>query len=311
MVQTATLEISVKNTQSQGGLFGIVSPTVGYSVIGALVLGVAIIARRIKKSAPRDTSGEDLVAPDAHSIPDDGARMRAVMDSVVGQESLASGGVSAEEIADALAKSIPSLPPPSAHNGAARKASKRSTSRSPACSNSTRKTTSANTSATCTASTCSTSWSAFATGWLASRLDNGAMAILWPSVVSPTRPTVKTEAVYAQGMESIVLFGPPGAGKGTQAQRIMDSTGLPQVSTGDMLRAAVSAGTPTGIEAKKYMDAGQLVPDQVIIDLIKDRIKEPDAKNGVMFDGFPRTVPQAEACSRHHISFTRNFNRCS
>ena len=111
---TATLEISVKNTQSQGGLFGIVSPTVGYSVIGALVLGVAIIARRIKKSAPRDTSGEDLVAPDAHSIPDDGARMRAVMDSVVGQESLASGGVSAEEIADALAKSIPSLPPPSA-----------------------------------------------------------------------------------------------------------------------------------------------------------------------------------------------------
>ena len=82
-----TLEISVKNTQSQGGLFGIVSPTVGYSVIGALILGVAIIARRIKKSAPRDTSGEDLVAPDAHSIPDDGARMRAVMDSVVGQES--------------------------------------------------------------------------------------------------------------------------------------------------------------------------------------------------------------------------------
>ena len=111
---TATLEISVKNTQSQGGLFGIVSPTVGYSVIAALILGVAIIARRIKKSAPRDTSGEDLVAPDAHSIPDDGARMRAVMDSVVGQESLASGGVSAEEIADALAKSIPSLPPPSA-----------------------------------------------------------------------------------------------------------------------------------------------------------------------------------------------------
>ena len=87
-------------------------------------------------------------------------------------------------------------------------------------------------------------------------------------------------------MESIVLFGPPGAGKGTQAQRIMDSTGLPQVSTGDMLRAAVLAGTATGMEAKKYMDAGQLVPDQVIIDLIKHRIKEPDAKDGVMFDGF-------------------------
>ena len=96
-------------------------------------------------------------------------------------------------------------------------------------------------------------------------------------------------------MESIVLFGPPGAGKGTQAQRIMNSTGLPQVSTGDMLRAAVSAGTQTGIEAKKYMDAGQLVPDEVIIDLIRDRIMEDDAKNGVMFDGFPRTIPQAEA----------------
>ena len=96
-------------------------------------------------------------------------------------------------------------------------------------------------------------------------------------------------------MESIVLFGPPGAGKGTQAQRITNSTGLPQVSTGDMLRAAVSAGTQTGLEAKKYMDAGQLVPDEVIIALIRDRIMEDDAKNGVMFDGFPRTVPQAEA----------------
>ena len=96
-------------------------------------------------------------------------------------------------------------------------------------------------------------------------------------------------------MESIVLFGPPGAGKGTQAQRITNSTGLPQVSTGDMLRAAVSAGTQTGIEAKKYMDAGQLVPDEVIIALIRDRIMEDDAKNGVMFDGFPRTIPQAEA----------------
>ena len=96
-------------------------------------------------------------------------------------------------------------------------------------------------------------------------------------------------------MLNIVLFGPPGAGKGTQAQRMMDATGLPQVSTGDMLRAAVKAGTSVGIEAKKFMDAGALVPDQVIIDLIKDRVKEDDAQNGVMFDGFPRTVPQAEA----------------
>ena len=96
-------------------------------------------------------------------------------------------------------------------------------------------------------------------------------------------------------MSSIVLFGPPGAGKGTQAERMIDATGLPQVSTGDMLRAAVKAGTPTGLEAKGFMEAGLLVPDSVIIDLIKDRILEPDAKNGVMFDGFPRTVPQAEA----------------
>ena len=96
-------------------------------------------------------------------------------------------------------------------------------------------------------------------------------------------------------MSSIVLFGPPGAGKGTQAERIMDATGLPQVSTGDMLRAAVKAGTETGKVAKGFMESGQLVPDSVIIDLIKDRILEQDAKNGVMFDGFPRTIPQAEA----------------
>lgn len=96
-------------------------------------------------------------------------------------------------------------------------------------------------------------------------------------------------------MTSIVLFGPPGAGKGTQATRITQSTGLPQVSTGDMLRAAVKKGTPTGIAAKQFMDAGQLVPDSIIIDLIKERVKEPDAANGLMFDGFPRTVPQAEA----------------
>ena len=98
-------------------------------------------------------------------------------------------------------------------------------------------------------------------------------------------------------MLNIVLFGPPGAGKGTQAQRMMDATGLPQVSTGDMLRAAVKAGSSVGIEAKSYMDKGALVPDSVIIDLIRDRLKDEDAKNGVMFDGFPRTVPQAEALS--------------
>ena len=96
---------------------------------------------------------------------------------------------------------------------------------------------------------------------------------------------------------SIVLFGPPGAGKGTQAGRIVSMTGKPQVSTGDMLRAALSAGTSLGMEAKSYMDAGQLVPDGVIIGLIKERLKEPDAVQGVLFDGFPRTIPQAEALS--------------
>lgn len=99
-------------------------------------------------------------------------------------------------------------------------------------------------------------------------------------------------------MGSIVLFGPPGAGKGTQAQRIMEQTGLPQVSTGDMLRAAVNAGTEVGNEAKKFMDAGALVPDDVILALIEERLAEDDAMDGVMFDGFPRTVPQAEALSQ-------------
>ena len=96
---------------------------------------------------------------------------------------------------------------------------------------------------------------------------------------------------------SIVLFGPPGAGKGTQAEIIVEMTGKPQVSTGDMLRSAVSQGSELGLEAKEYMEAGQLVPDQVIIGLIEDRLSESDASNGVLFDGFPRTIPQAEALS--------------
>jgi len=96
---------------------------------------------------------------------------------------------------------------------------------------------------------------------------------------------------------SIVLFGPPGAGKGTQAEIIVEMTGKPQVSTGDMLRSAVSQGSELGLEAKEYMESGQLVPDQVIIGLIEDRLSESDASNGVLFDGFPRTIPQAEALS--------------
>ena len=94
---------------------------------------------------------------------------------------------------------------------------------------------------------------------------------------------------------SIVLFGPPGAGKGTQAGNIVAITGKPQVSTGDMLRAALAAGTTLGLEAKGYMEAGQLVPDEVIIGLIEERLTQSDASDGVLFDGFPRTIAQAEA----------------
>ena len=94
---------------------------------------------------------------------------------------------------------------------------------------------------------------------------------------------------------SIVLFGPPGAGKGTQASIIVELTGKPQVSTGDMLRSALSEGTELGVKAKAFIEAGQLVPDEVIIGLIRDRLNEPDASKGVLFDGFPRTILQAEA----------------
>lgn len=93
----------------------------------------------------------------------------------------------------------------------------------------------------------------------------------------------------------VILLGGPGAGKGTQAGFITSKYGIPQISTGDMLRAAVKAGTPLGLAAKKVMDAGQLVPDDLIINLVKDRIREPDCAKGFLFDGFPRTIPQAEA----------------
>jgi adenylate kinase len=93
----------------------------------------------------------------------------------------------------------------------------------------------------------------------------------------------------------LILLGPPGAGKGTQAAFIKERYGIPQISTGDMLRAAVKAGTPLGLAARKVMDAGQLVSDEIIIGLVKERLKEPDCKAGYLFDGFPRTIPQADA----------------
>jgi adenylate kinase len=93
----------------------------------------------------------------------------------------------------------------------------------------------------------------------------------------------------------LILLGPPGAGKGTQANYIKEKFGIPQISTGDMLRAAVKAGTPLGLAAKKVMDAGGLVSDDLIIGLVKDRLKESDCANGYLFDGFPRTTPQADA----------------
>ncbi len=93
----------------------------------------------------------------------------------------------------------------------------------------------------------------------------------------------------------VILLGAPGAGKGTQAQFIKDEFSIPQISTGDMLRAAVKEGTPLGLEAKKVMDAGGLVSDDIITGLVKERIKQADCANGFLFDGFPRTIPQAQA----------------
>ncbi|MEI6847459.1 MAG: adenylate kinase [Chlorobiaceae bacterium] len=99
----------------------------------------------------------------------------------------------------------------------------------------------------------------------------------------------------------IILLGAPGAGKGTQSNYISKSLGIPQISTGDMLRAAVKAETPLGIQAKKIMETGQLVSDEIIIGLVKGRLAEPDCSNGCLFDGFPRTIAQAEALKKDGI----------
>lgn len=100
----------------------------------------------------------------------------------------------------------------------------------------------------------------------------------------------------------LILLGAPGAGKGTQAAFIREQYGIPQISTGDMLRAAVAAGTPLGLEAKKVMESGGLVSDELIINLVKDRLKQPDCQKGYLFDGFPRTIGQAEAMKEAGIA---------
>ena len=100
----------------------------------------------------------------------------------------------------------------------------------------------------------------------------------------------------------LILLGPPGAGKGTQAAFIREAYGIPQISTGDMLRAAVKAGTPLGRAAKEVMDRGSLVSDDIIVGLVKDRLREPDCAPGYLFDGFPRTIPQAEAMKQAGVA---------
>jgi adenylate kinase len=107
---------------------------------------------------------------------------------------------------------------------------------------------------------------------------------------------------------NIILLGPPGAGKGTQAKRLIDKYSIPQISTGDMLRAALKAGTALGLEAKKYMDKGELVPDSVVIGLVKERIQQNDCGKGYMLDGFPRNVSQAEALDKMLAELKQNID---
>lgn len=104
---------------------------------------------------------------------------------------------------------------------------------------------------------------------------------------------------------NLILLGAPGAGKGTQAEKIVEKYGIPAISTGNILRAAVKDGTEMGLKAKSYMDAGQLVPDEVVIGIIKDRLKEDDCKKGFILDGFPRTIPQAQALEDANVNIDK------
>jgi adenylate kinase len=108
---------------------------------------------------------------------------------------------------------------------------------------------------------------------------------------------------------NLILLGPPGAGKGTQASRIVEKYGIPHISTGDILRSAVKNQTAMGLEAKRFMDAGDLVPDSVVIGIVKDRLQEPDTGNGFLMDGFPRTIPQAEALDEMLTGIERYVSR--
>jgi adenylate kinase len=107
---------------------------------------------------------------------------------------------------------------------------------------------------------------------------------------------------------NLILLGPPGAGKGTQSILLEKHFGIPQISTGDMLRAAVKASTPMGIKAKSFMDAGDLVPDAVVVGIVRERLQEPDCANGFILDGFPRTVPQADALGESLIQLTKQLD---
>jgi len=118
-------------------------------------------------------------------------------------------------------------------------------------------------------------------------------------------PTISKFSFIEETSMRVILLGAPGAGKGTQARFITEKFGIPQISTGDMLRAAVKAGTELGLQAKSVMDAGGLVSDDLIINLVKERIKQPDCANGFLFDGFPRTIPQAEAMQSAGVTIDR------